>query len=246
MNAEDKNKLPAPGDVAEQVKKYRDYLWEKDGHETVDEFLRKLFPGDCLSNDGKDNTLKDTDKILIQICALDKFYNTQTPSKFLIPLAKKIRDSNFNERIESDCIDLELVNDIAEKVVAKDGETRRNNSLATKYCGFHCPDFYPIYDSFVGQMLLAFNKEPEHKCFYDSCKSCGLTDALASENASEWVSENYEKYCGLIEKFRECYKLDKEEFSLKDIDKYLWQVGKRMKANKKAREKGAEEKAIII
>ena len=141
MNEEDKNKLPAPGDVAGQIKKYC-RLWEKDGHEERDKFLRKLFPGARLSNDGKDNTLKDTDKILIQICALDTFYGTGTPSEFLIPLAKQILDleSDFKERVSRGCP--VLVADIAEKVVAKvkakDGKdkTRRNNSLATKYCSF--------------------------------------------------------------------------------------------------------------
>ena len=251
MNEEDKNKLPAPGDVAGQIKKYC-RLWEKDGHEERDKFLRKLFPGARLSNDGKDNTLKDTDKILIQICALDTFYGTGTPSEFLIPLAKQILDleSDFKERVSRGCP--VLVADIAEKVVAKvkakDGKdkTRRNNSLATKYCSFHNSDKYPIYDSYVGQMLLAFNKEPGHECFYGSCKLREFTNALASDTASEWVAKNYEKYCGLIKEFRKCYKDNGKKFSVKDIDRYLWQVGKKMKKNKKAREKGNEEESIII
>ena len=229
----EKTKLPKLGDVAEQIKEYR-RLWKKKGHEEVDEFLEKLFPSDCLSNGDGVDALSDTDKILIQICALDAFYGTQTPSKFLIPFAEKIRDSNFNERIKCECLD--IVNTIANVDDKKHGH-RNICSLSTKYCSFHNPDVYPIYDKRVGQMLLAFNEEQGHECFYDSCKSCGLTTkALAYDTASKRVVENYKEYCKLIEKFRECYELDKEEFSLKDIDRYLWLAGKRR----------AKGKAIII
>ena len=36
--------------------------------------------------------------------------------------------------------------------------------------------------------------------------------------------KNYEKFKNIILKFREFYKLEK--FSLKDLDRYLWQAGK--------------------
>lgn len=36
--------------------------------------------------------------------------------------------------------------------------------------------------------------------------------------------KNYEKFKNILLKFREFYKLEK--FSLKDLDRYLWQAGK--------------------
>ena len=36
--------------------------------------------------------------------------------------------------------------------------------------------------------------------------------------------KNYEKFKNILLKFRKFYKLEK--FSLKDLDRYLWQVGK--------------------
>jgi len=39
------------------------------------------------------------------------------------------------------------------------GKTRRHYSFATKYCSWHQPDKYPIYDSLVERLLWAYRKE---------------------------------------------------------------------------------------
>ena len=50
--------------------------------------------------------------------------------------------------------DISLVKEIA-TLKLKDG-TRYNYSFATKYCAYHQPKLYPIYDSIVADTLVSF------------------------------------------------------------------------------------------
>ena len=65
---------------------------------------------------------------------------------------------------------------------------------------------YPIYDSYVEKVLKYFRKTDKFFNF----KNADLKD--------------YQKFKNIIIAFREYYGL--EEFNLKEIDQYLWQLGK--------------------
>lgn len=78
--------------------------------------------------------------------------------------------------------------------------------LCPKSRSHHRPDIYPIYDNYVHKLLMYFKKRDVF------CK-------LKSEDLKD-----YGKYCKVIKCFSVHYGL--ESFSVKEMDKYLWQLGK--------------------
>lgn len=142
----------------------------------------------------------DINDILIKASALNDFYSTNIFSIFSV--AKHILNLDIDIRLKNG--DETLVEDISNITI--NGKTKRFYSFATKYCSHHFPKEFPIYDSYVEKVLMYFNKADN---FYDF-KREDLKDYRVFKNV-------------LIE-FKEFYDID--EYNLKDIDKYLWQLGK--------------------
>ena len=86
------------------------------------------------------------------------------------------------------------------------GKIKKFYSFATKYCSRHKPLDYPIYDSYVDKLLRYFRD----------------VDGFISFTNDDL--KNYMYYKDIIIKFREFYGL--QQFNLKQVDKYLWQLGK--------------------
>lgn len=144
---------------------------------------------------------KELDDVLIKVCALNDFYSTNIYNPFAI--AKHIVNLSIDNSLQNE--ELDLVNKIA--VVQMTDKKRYNfYSFATKYCSHHKPDVYPIYDSFVEKVLLYFKKRDN---FF---------------NFSKEDLHSYSKFKDILMLFREHYSL--QQFNLKEIDQYLWQIGK--------------------
>lgn len=109
------------------------------------------------------------------------------------------------------------MNDIA-LVKVNDHKNMNFYSFATKYCSHHFPNDYPIYDSFVEKMLMYFRDK----------------DKFAKFKKNDL--KNYEKYPDVLREFKKFYNL--ENFTLKEIDRYLWQVGKQHFTKDYKRKKG--------
>ncbi len=142
----------------------------------------------------------DINDILIKASSLNDFYSTNIFSIF--PVAKHILELDIDERLQKG--DETLVNDIA--IIIMNGKQKNFYSFATKYCSHHFPLVFPIYDSYVEKILLYFNKKDN---FYKFKK-----DDL----------KNYSKFKNVLNQFKKFYNID--EYSLKDIDRYIWQLGK--------------------
>lgn len=142
----------------------------------------------------------DISEILVKASTLNDFYSTNIYSIF--PVAKHIHNLNIDERLKYK--DPTLVNDLA--LVNMYGKYKNFYSFATKYCSHHDPVNYPIYDIYVEKVLMALNKR----------------DGFSSFRREDL--KNFPKFKSIVIEFREYYKL--EEFNLKDIDRYLWQLGK--------------------
>ena len=142
----------------------------------------------------------DINDILIKASSLNDFYSTNIFSIF--PVAKHILELNIDERLKKG--DETLVNDIA--TITINGKEKHFYSFATKYCSHHFPTVFPIYDSFVEKVLLYFNKKDK---FYKFKKE---------------DLKNYKKFKEILIEFKRFYGID--EYNLKDIDRYLWQLGK--------------------
>ena len=143
---------------------------------------------------------KDIDDILIKASSLNDFYSTNIFSIF--PVAKHILLLDIDKRLKKG--DTTLVDDIAN--VEINGVKKCFYSFASKYCSHHNPNEYPIYDSYVEKILLYFSKK----------------DAFGKFKKEDL--KIYHKYKTILLEFKKFYNID--EYTLKDIDRYLWQLGK--------------------
>ena len=142
----------------------------------------------------------DMDDILIKVCSLNDFYSTNIFSPFSV--AEHIQKLKIDDELRNG--DLTLVNKIS--CINIKGKEKNFYSFATKYCSHHFPLIYPIYDSFVEKLLNHFKKIDR---FYNFEKN---------------DLKIYTKFNDILLSFKKFYGLEK--FSVKEIDKYLWQVGK--------------------
>ncbi len=143
----------------------------------------------------------DICEILIKSSTLNDFYSTNIFSIFSV--AKHIHSLNIDKRLKRK--DETLVNDIATMTIK--GKRKRFYSFATKYCSHHFPKDFPIYDSYVEKVLIYFNKQDNFANF----KRDDLKD--------------YSKFKNILIQFSKFYNI--QEYSLKDIDRYIWQLGKK-------------------
>jgi hypothetical protein len=138
--------------------------------------------------------------ILLKVSTLNDFYSTNIFSAFSV--AKHILNLNIDERLRK--ADITLVGDIQKVVIG--GKEKNFYSFASKYCSHHMPLDFPIYDSYVDKILRYFN----YKDTFSKFKTSDLKD--------------YRKFKSVLLDFRSYYNLC--DFNLKQIDQYLWQLGK--------------------
>ena len=140
------------------------------------------------------------DKVLVKVSTLNDFYSTNIFSSY--DMARHIVALDIDERLAQK--DLSLIRDIATLEIS--GKERYFYSFATKYCVHHHPLNYPIFDGYVQDMLVYFKKKD------------GFSDFKRDE------LKDYPSFYKVMLDFRKFYGLG--EFTLKDIDAYLWQAGK--------------------
>lgn len=142
----------------------------------------------------------DINDILIKASSLNDFYSTNIFSIFSV--AKHILELNIDERLKAG--DETLVNDIAKIII--NNKNKNFYSFASKYCSHHYPTEYPIYDNYVEKVLFYFKKRDKF-------------DDFTKEDL-----KNYKIFKKILITFKNFYKID--EYDLKEIDKYIWQLGK--------------------
>jgi hypothetical protein len=143
---------------------------------------------------------KKIEHVLLKVSALNDFYSTNIFDTYSV--ARHILAKDIDARLEVN--DYSLVNDIAQ--IAIKAKTINFYSFASKYCSHHKPTSYPIFDSFVEKMML-------HYKIVDSFNGFDKVDL-----------KDYECFIQIIKSFQSFYKL--EEFSLREIDIFLWLAGK--------------------
>lgn len=161
----------------------------------------------------------DMDVVLVKIATLDKFYSTNIRKPY--KLAKHIISiKDMDNKLEKN--DLSLVDDVAnakyyDKVLY---------SFASKYCSFHKPTVYPIYDS---------NARVALQYFYRSIRDENGNSVLPAEIFENIAlgknnNHNYLNYVNAIKVFIDTFDLKVNgEYDYKMIDAYLWKIGKEMK-----------------
>lgn len=142
----------------------------------------------------------EIEDILIKASALNDFYSTNIFSIFSV--AKHILNLNVDNRLKNG--DETLVDDISR--ININGKNKNFYSFATKYCSHHFPTVFPIYDSYVEKILIYFKNKDKFSTF----KKKNL--------------KNYSIFKETLIEFKKFYNID--EYNLKDIDRYIWQLGK--------------------
>lgn len=139
--------------------------------------------------------------VLIKVTCLNALYSTNIFSPFTV--AMHILKLGIDERLKVG--DPTLVEDIALVTMGND-EMKNFYSFATKYCSHHQPRQYAIWDSYVDEVL---------KYFRDVDGFAEFTDADLKVQSS---------FKSILYQFAEFYGIP--QYSLKDLDRYLWQLGK--------------------
>ena len=150
----------------------------------------------CQKND-------NIEDVLLKCSTLNDFYSTNIFD--IHAVAKHILSiPDIDKRLKNG--DLTLVDEIAHVEVGKEKKQHFFYSFASKYCSHHQPLMYAIYDNYVEKVLLYFKRRDN---FY---------------NFNNSDLRNYPVFINIIHKFQESYGLT--AYNLKEIDKYLWQLGK--------------------
>lgn len=147
------------------------------------------------------------DDLMIKCATLNDFYSTNI-FKIYHVVRHYLTVRDLEKRISSG--DLSLVEDLRKVSVPGQNDNTKYwdyYSFATKFCSHHNPEAFPIYDKYAVRMLCAFGRHAK----------LGFTLNKM---------DNYQEYDSAIKKFRQHYGLLK--YTLKEIDRYLWLLGKEL------------------
>ncbi|MGB9456265.1 MAG: hypothetical protein WCB12_09495 [Bryobacteraceae bacterium] len=140
----------------------------------------------------------DLPHVLLKVAALNSLYSTQIFA--VVEVARNIYAQDIDSALAAGSP--EIVDKIARITIR--GRERNNYSFATKYCSWHRPALYPIWDSHVDAYLWRLQKQSHFAKDFDS-------------NAVLW---NFGSFREVTTAFRDFYGLG--SFTFKEIDKFLW------------------------
>lgn len=185
--------VDVPNPSIEQVEFYLEKWEGLENYRLQEDALNKLFFELCPKN-------ADISDVLLKASTLNNFYSTNIYS--IYPVAKHICSLDIDSRLKAG--DVTLVRDIQYLTIS--GTQKNFYSFASKYCSHHNPLEYPIYDSFVDEILRYFRNRDGFSEFQDG----DLKD--------------YAKFKSILIDFSNFFGLNK--YNLKQIDQYVWQLGK--------------------
>jgi len=178
----------------ELVEKYRrEFEGKNKQDEDAIKELFKIFP---------DNT--DYKSVLLKSVLINTFYYTQI--RAINIMARHIVELDIDACLRQG--NLNVVDQIANLTIKtkKKEKKRRNYSFATKYCSFHQPDLFPIYDSIVDKILKAYQRQ-------DKFSSQPLGDL-----------KGYRRFKEVLEDFVKRY--DLRGLGFRELDCFLHDYGK--------------------
>lgn len=137
------------------------------------------------------------EEVLLKCAAINSFSSTHVYD--LYKMAEHIVGTQIDEKLKNG--DSSLVNTIAKIEIS--GKEHNFYSFATKYCHYHNPESFPIYDNYVAKVLCSFPEDFQ----------------VIKENELR----EYDKFVGVLKDFKQHYGLNLSFF---DLDKYLWRLGR--------------------
>ncbi|MDR3414279.1 MAG: hypothetical protein P4L87_25515 [Formivibrio sp.] len=141
-------------------------------------------------------------QVLLKVLVLDRLYSTRIRNIDVEPLARHIAGLDIDTLLNQG-------SPVAVERIFVCPELRRKYySFATKFCSWHRPEDYPLYDSYAVECLWAYKKQDSFHKFH---------------RQDLWY---YEKLVTTVTAFRHWYNLDCLTF--RQIDKFLWRCGGRI------------------
>jgi hypothetical protein len=166
-------------------------------------------------------------QVLLKVVALNSLYSTRVLA--VLKLASQIAE-------QGSALDATLLAGSREAVelITRVGDGDKGltfYSFATKYCNWHRPNLYPIYDSRVDKYLWSLKKQ-------------GVFQSEALSQREDL--RNYPQFCVVMTALREQFGLG--SFTFKQIDKFLWSQGEAIwnVAEEETREEETSDEAIFL
>ena len=159
----------------------------------------------------------ETSHVLLKVLVLNKLYATQINDIDVERVARHIAGLGIDSRLDAgspDAVDLIANVKIGDKV-------RNNFSFGTKYCRWHNPAAYAIYDSNVDACLWCYKKQ----------------DSFTTFARQDLRYLGYPVFLRIVTAFRDVYGL--KSFTFKQLDKFLWEKGPQAKELLKKRSERA-------
>ena len=138
-------------------------------------------------------------EVLVKVIVLNRLYSTNIYDPYTV--AQHILTLAFDDRLIAG--DPALVGELASVQFGQ--RTRVLYSFATKYCAWHQPDLFQVYDSYVDRLLWEYRRAFQFAEF--------RRDDL----------RDYRRYVAVVQALRDRFGL--HGFSRKEIDKFLWIEG---------------------
>lgn len=183
------------------------YSAYKNAEKALEKLIKK-FPGN-----------KSLDEIYLKVTAINSLYSTNIYDtyKMAYHIFKRVnekKEEDIDARLEKTDLDHELIHDIAtgHKIKRSEGgKTMIFYSFATKYCSFHKPEKYAIYDTLIQSRLI--------KHYNENIAKPKKEKKVRYEDLRE-----YKRFMEVINEVKKHYRLD--DISLKEFDMYLWLTAK--------------------
>ena len=188
-----------------EVQKYLDVWDQLDDYVNQEVALTMLF--DKFPNNN------DFGEVLIKCTVLNNFYSAGVRTIDLLKMVDHIVSCDIDERLEKG--DWSVV----EQISSCKG-TWKYYSFASKYCNWHNPKNYPIYDSFVDNVLWELNDKKKLFKHRQELKQYSIYGNvlinIAKNNNLQLVLSNDSQY----------------GVNFKILDKYFWLLGKHKTSTK--------------
>lgn len=146
----------------------------------------------------------DPAQVYLKVIALNQIYSTRIRTIELETLVEHIVDLKIDSLLDAGSAD------VVDQMAACPN-IRKCFSFATKYCHWHRPKLYPIWDGNVDAALWAYSHQK---------------DSFRKYHRDGY---QYADFREIINAFLAHYQLD---VSFKDLDKFLWKIGGDIRSGK--------------
>jgi hypothetical protein len=136
----------------------------------------------------------DVDEVLTKVVLLNSLFSTNVLA--FMAMAEHIHRLHIDPELAAGSPT------VVDRIANLPASGRRHYSFATKYCSWHAPKSFPIYDNLVERLLWTYQRHYRFATF------------------ERMDLQNYPQYVVILESFSQHFGLNELTFS--QIDKFLW------------------------